>query len=211
MKGRKRGSAVKESGIERQITLPLGMAIKISFQSLRIRFWRSIITTAGIFLGIAFLVSVLVSTSITNAVIAEAEEGIQARQIWLIAISLLVTVIGITNAMLMAVTERYREIGTMKCLGALDRFIVELFVLEAGFQGLAGSIGGSLTGVILMTLASMARFGARNVISHYPVFEILIWVVGGIILGVILAVVGAIYPAYRAAKLPPAEAMRVEI
>jgi ABC-type antimicrobial peptide transport system permease subunit len=211
MKGRKRGSAVEESGIERQITLPLGMAIKISFQSLRIRFWRSIITTAGIFLGIAFLVSVLVSTSITNAVIAEAEEGIQARQIWLIAISLLVTVIGITNAMLMAVTERYREIGTMKCLGALDRFIVELFVLEAGFQGLAGSIGGSLTGVILMTLASMARFGARNVISHYPVFEILIWVVGGIILGVILAVVGAIYPAYRAAKLPPAEAMRVEI
>jgi len=211
MKERKKGSAVEASGIERQITLPIGMAIKISFQSLRIRFWRSIITTAGIFLGIAFLVSVLTSASITNAVIAEAEEGIQARQIWLIAISLLVTVIGITNAMLMAVTERYREIGTMKCLGALDRFIVELFVLESGFQGLAGSVGGSLTGVILMTLASMARFGARNVISHYPVFEVLIWVVGGIILGVILAVVGAIYPAYRAAKLPPAEAMRVEI
>lgn len=211
MRGRRRDSAIEASGIERQITLPLRMAIKISFQSLRIRFWRSIITTAGIFLGIAFLVSVLVSTSITNAVLAEAEEGIQARQIWLIAVSLLVTVIGITNSMLMAVTERYREIGTMKCLGALDRFVVELFVLESGFQGLAGATGGAITGALLMTLASMLRFGFKNVILHYPVLQVLMWIGGGIILGIILAILGAIYPAYRAAKLPPAEAMRVEI
>jgi len=51
-------------------------------------------------------------------------------------LSLLVCAVGIVNAQLMAVTERFREIGTMKCLGALDRFVLRLFILEAGMQGL---------------------------------------------------------------------------
>ena len=46
--------------------------------------------------------------------------------------SLLVCTVGITNSMLMAVTERFKEIGTMKCLGALDSFVVVLFMLESG-------------------------------------------------------------------------------
>ena len=50
--------------------------------------------------------------------------------------------------MLMAVTERFQEIGTMKCLGALDRFVVRLFLLESGFQGLAGALIGALIGCL---------------------------------------------------------------
>jgi putative ABC transport system permease protein len=50
-----------------------------------------------------------------------------AKQRWIIILSLLVCVVGIVNAQLMAVTERFREIGTMKCLGALDRFVLRLF------------------------------------------------------------------------------------
>ena len=51
--------------------------------------------------------------------------------------------------MLMSVTERFREIGTMKCLGALDTFIVKLFLLESTFQGLAGTSAGIVIGFAL--------------------------------------------------------------
>jgi hypothetical protein len=61
---------------------------------------------------------------------------IQTR--WLMSLALLVAFVGILNAMLMSVTERFREIGTMKCLGALDSFIIKLFLIESLFQGGVG-------------------------------------------------------------------------
>ena len=116
---------------------PLATAINIAVQSLRIRFGRSMITIGGIFFAIAFLVSVL-SSSVVEIATAGIQEGAEAsaysaevgigpmlnllgkepRQAWLVTMSLVVCVIGIANAMLMSVTERYQEIGTMKCLGA---------------------------------------------------------------------------------------------
>ena len=63
----------------------------------------------------------------TPAEIADAR--LQRR--WVVGLALLVAFVGIVNAMLMSVTERFREIGTMKCLGALDGFIVKLFVIES--------------------------------------------------------------------------------
>ena len=82
-----------------------------------------------------------------------------ARTIWLISLSLLVCAVGITNAMLMSVMERFRDIGTMKCLGALDSFILKLFLLESLFLGLAGSLLGSLTGTLLTTLSLLYKYG----------------------------------------------------
>ena len=52
----------------------------------------------------------------------------KVRSIWIITISLIVTIIGISNAMLMSVSERFREIGTMKCLGALSAFVRIIFI-----------------------------------------------------------------------------------
>ena len=66
---------------------------------------------------------------------------------WVVVISLLVTVIGITNALLMSVTERFKEIGTMKCLGALSGFIRQLFLIESMFIGLVGSLAGIVIGI----------------------------------------------------------------
>lgn len=209
--------------IEKQITLPIFEAIKISFRSLKIRFWRSLITVGGIFFGIAFLMSILTSAAINQALLeggssqvralleqkgTDAEAGTQ--QIWLVSLSLLVCVVGITNAMLMSVTERYREIGTMKCLGALDKFIVELFLLESSFQGLAGSIGGVIIGCLFMTLSNMASYGMEP-ISVFPVLPVLEYALFSVVAGLILSIVGALYPAYRAAKMPPADAMRTEV
>ena len=51
--------------------------------------------------------------------------------------------VGIINAMLMSVTERIREIGTMKCLGALDAFILKIYFIEAALQGLIGTAMGT--------------------------------------------------------------------
>jgi putative ABC transport system permease protein len=211
-----------ERGVRRQIELPFTEAIRISFQSLRIRFWRSMITTAGILLGIAFFVAVLSGNQISSAmsksevlrtvIDSPQSAGISAQQIWLIVMSLIVCVVGIANSMLMAVTERFREIGTMKCLGALNRFVVELFLLESGFQGLTGAIIGSFIGFISIMLLSLKDYGL-DLFRNFPdyILGVLMYMGIACLLGMVLAIIGAAGPAYRAAQLPPAEAMRVEV
>ena len=94
------------STIGQQIELPFTESVKISFQSLMIRFGRSVITTAGITLGIAFLVSVLVNNEVSVAMkesgskqeITTFEEdepvGISMKDKWLIIMSLIVCVVG---------------------------------------------------------------------------------------------------------------------
>lgn len=201
--------------MQSQIHLPFKEAFKIALRSLRIRFWRAIITTLGIFLAIAFLASILTSSAIT-ANLKLTREEIPAQRIWVVVMSLLVCVVGITNSMLMAVTERYKEIGTMKCLGALDRFVVELFLLESSLQGLIGAMAGTLAGIILMIIVFFNKEGGKvfkaltffKSFSFFDMGWIFLFSVG---IGIGLAVLGAIYPAYRAAKMVPADAMRVEI
>ena len=200
-----------KKGIKKQVTLPFSEAVKISLGNIRIRFWRSMITMAGVMLGIAFLVSVLTSGIILKAVGENVDDAsIGARQIWLIIMSLLVCGVGITNSMLMSVTERYREIGTMKCLGALNGFIIELFMLESFFQGLFGSVIGALFGFLIVFITNLFKYG-WNIILKISYISIIEYIFLAIFIGMILAIIGAIYPAYRAAKMPPAEAMRVEI
>ena len=208
--------------IGQQIELPFSESIRISYQSLMLRFGRSIITTAGITLGIAFLVFVVISNEIATSTVGggaseqlmdlgeEQETGISTKDKWLIIMSLIVCVVGITNSMLMSVTERFREIGTMKCLGALDHFVVILFLLESGFQGFAGALAGALIGLVASLLMGLANFGL-DIFMDFPLLSILLWILGGSVLGMLLAVVGAAFPAWRAAKLPPAEAMRTEV
>lgn len=211
--------------IKRQIELPFAEAVRISFQSLKIRFWRSMITTAGILLSIAFLVSVLAGNEIVKvmtelegrasvATVLDGDQiasGISAQEYWLVIMSLIVCVVGIANAMLMSVTERFREIGTMKCLGALDKFVVELFLLESGFQGLSGAILGSLVGFIGIMLLNLKDYGLdlfRGFTGY--IFPVLMWMALACVVGMILAILGALGPSYKAAKLPPAEAMRAD-
>ena len=203
------------AGIKRQIQLPNSEAVKIALRSLRIRFWRSLITMAGIVLAIAFLSSVLTSGAVTASLrglpryTGQAIGGDQAIQIWLTAISLLVCVVGITNAMLMSVTERYREIGTMKCLGALDWFVVKLFLFEAGFLGLVGSAIGACLGFVFGLLAAMSQY--EQVLGSLSWGSAFLRLVVAVLVGASLTVVGAIYPARRAGRMPPADAMRTEI
>ncbi len=204
--------------IQQQITLPLKKAVEISIKSLKMRFGRSFITTGGIVLTIAFLMSVFTSQAIDRALLQNGPEEIKIllqgthaqagpRQVWLVSLSLLVCVVGITNAMLMSVTERYKEIGTMKCLGALNKFVIELFLLESLFQGLAGSIAGALVGIIVVAITRLISYGGL-VFDYFPWFSILKCALFSVGAGVFLSVVGALYPAQQAAKMVPADAMR---
>jgi len=144
-----------------RLQLPLRVAFHISMQSVRIRFWRSVITAAGTVLGIAFLVSVLTAMMIQRNSGAVTDPTEKYRMTWLVIMSLLVCLVGITNAMLMSVTERYKEIGTMKCLGAYDIFIVELFFIESALVGFIASIIGWLLGVSAVVLVKLFGEGFK--------------------------------------------------
>ncbi len=221
----------------REIVLPMSKAVEISFRSLKIRFGRSLITTSGVILAIAFLMSVWssneivsslrsadkseinlllqkngIETGITEAGDAseEAEGRIQeerSKQTWLISLSLLVCVVGIANAMLMSVTERFREIGTMKCLGALDAFIVKLFLLESTFQGLVGTSAGIVIGFALTLGLALLDYGGYA-LTYFPLGGIAESAGYALVVGTLLSLIGAMLPAYRAAKMEPVEAMR---
>lgn len=213
--------------VRRQVVLPWGQVIKISFNSIKVRLFRSLVTTMTLALAIAFVSYTWSGYEILNAmwpnidaslqdrIIAGGYEqfegtfGTSAKDRWLVILSLLVCVVGIVNAQLMAVTERFREIGTFKCLGALDSFVVRIFVVEAIYQGLFGGFAGSLLGLVVSTLTLALKFG-WPVFIHSPLAGMLLTLVGATLLAVFLSLTGVIYPALVAARMEPAVALRTE-
>ncbi len=215
--------------MKRLIALPFKKSVEIAFQSIRVRFFRSLVTTTSLVLAVAFLSfmsccndfaqGILASGSVESyqtlisagydVSIETASISSSAKQRWIVILSLMVCIVGIINAQLMSVTERFREIGTMKCLGALDRFIVRLFILEALMQGLAGSITGALLGAIAAAVSSTVNLGFEALVLA-PAGAILISTGAAVIIGTTLSLLGVIYPAILAARMQPVEAMRVE-
>ncbi|HAU37116.1 MAG TPA: hypothetical protein DCX07_05305 [Phycisphaerales bacterium] len=135
--------------------------------------------------------------------------GFSTRTLWLIVVSFIVCTVGIVNAMLMSVTERFREIATMKCLGATDRFIMINFILESCMQGIAGGIIGAALGFLLGVLRAGAKYGFLA-LENLPVTQMLAVAGASLVVGVILSALAAVYPAWVAARLAPMEAMRIE-
>jgi putative ABC transport system permease protein len=136
--------------------------------------------------------------------------GLSARSQWLIVLSFLVCMVGVANAMLMSVTERFTEIATMKCLGAMDRFVMMMFVLEALIQGAAGGAVGLLLGVILALVRGAFEFGRLLSLASGATPTVLLAMLLSLGVTMILAALSAVGPAYVAARLSPMEAMRVE-
>lgn len=215
--------------MERLVALPFSKSVEIAYKSIRVRFFRSLITTLSLVLAVAFLCYVLAGNRIAEGILQTGEpEAFEvlaragydvspgdisiagsAKQRWLIVLSLLVCVVGIINAQLMAVTERFREIGTMKCLGALDRFILRLFLLEAFIQGLAGSGSGAILGAFFALISSFFLFGTIT-LANLPFLQLTLTTLTATAIGCFLSLAGVIYPAFKAARMQPVEAMRVE-
>jgi ABC-type antimicrobial peptide transport system permease subunit len=117
--------------------------------------------------------------------------------------------VGIVNAQLMAVTERFREIGTMKCLGALDRFVLRLFLLEAGMQGIVGAGAGALIGALFALLNAALQYGLTP-LRALDWGEASLSIGFSLSIGCLLSLAGVLYPAIVAARMQPVDAMRVE-
>jgi ABC-type antimicrobial peptide transport system permease subunit len=141
----------------------------------------------------------------------EREQRSSFRNTWIIVISLLVTVIGISNAMLMSVTERFREIGTMKCLGALSSFIRQIFLIESSLVGLSGAIVGALFGMVFSLVAYGFTYRFGLVLGSVDWLRLMISLLISIGVGVALSVLAAIYPANFASRMVPATALRTNI
>lgn len=135
--------------------------------------------------------------------------GIGSRMTWLLLVSLLMCVVGICNAMLTAVTERFREIATLKCLGALDGFIMLLFVMEATLLGCVGGLLGGLLGSLIGFGRLMGTFG-MIVLNSFPWQPWLTALGFSLVVGMLLAAIAGVYPSYMAARLAPMEVMRIE-
>ncbi|MCU0705833.1 MAG: ABC transporter permease, partial [Fimbriiglobus sp.] len=127
------------------------------------------------------------------------------------AISLLVGGIGIMNIMLATVTERTREIGIRRALGAKQRDIITQFLVEAVVQTLVGGLVGMLVGLV-MVMAVPPLTGWLVSIGWADIKQpaALTWepIVLSVVVSIGVGVVFGLYPAWRAAKLDPIEALR---
>ena len=125
----------------------------------------------------------------------------------IVGIALLVGGIGIMNIMLVSVTERTREIGIRKSLGARRRDVLLQFLIEAvtlsGLGGLVGVAGGFL-------LATLIRFLVSRWVEFPAVHTPLVAIIGAFAFCALIGILFGIYPAAKASKLDPIEALRYE-
>ncbi len=152
------------------------------------------------------------ATTAPENLIASVQRYLRVVEIVLGAIGLIALVIaslGITNALLAAVRERRREIGVLKAIGARDRDVMRVFLLDASVLGFAGGVLGTAAGF-------GTAFGVSQIVNRYLADQGL----GGVTLGVpvpivvgsilgstLLALAAGALPARRAARLPAREAM----
>ncbi len=118
------------------------------------------------------------------------------------AISLIVGGIGIVNVMMLTVTERIKEIGVMKAVGATRGDIQMLFMLESGLLGLVSGLIGITIGAGVSILISA--------LGDFPIAVTWTSLAVGLIFGVITTTAAGVYPANRASRLDPVEALRAE-
>ncbi len=123
-----------------------------------------------------------------------------------IGVALVLGSIGLLNTMAMAVFERTGEIGLLRALGWRRRRIILLLMGEASALGLLGVVAGSVLAVLGMRLLLLTPTARGFIDQHLPPAAFAI----GLAMGACLGVLGGIYPAWRASRLEPTEALRHE-
>ena len=129
------------------------------------------------------------------------------------SLALAVASIGIVNTLVMAILERRREIGIMKAIGASDADVRGLFFAEAGAMGLVGGAAGVTLG---WAIGRLINFGMNVYLErqHFPaaqIWSVPLWLVlSAIAFSIVVSLLAGLYPASRAARLDPVQALRYE-
>ena len=122
------------------------------------------------------------------------------------AISLLVGAVGMMNTMYTAVLERTREIGILKSIGAKDRQVLGIFLIDSGLMGLAGGILGLLIGVGLSFVGTSTLGRLLGVTSFSPAFAL--WLLVGVVgFSFLLGSLAGAWPAWHASRVDPVRAL----
>jgi putative ABC transport system permease protein len=129
--------------------------------------------------------------------------GVTGAMVFIAFISLLIGGVGVMNIMLVSVTERTREIGVRKAVGALRRDIVMQFLTEATTLALLGGIIGVVVGIAVPAIIK-SMFSALP--AETPFWAVLV----GLIVSISVGVFFGLYPAVKASRLDPIEALRYE-
>lgn len=119
---------------------------------------------------------------------------------WYAVASLLLCVFGICQSILLAVSERTKEIGTLKCLGASDGFVIAFVLMESAVLACVGSLIGAILGWAVHD--AMTQRGAQD-----PLAALL----QALVVGLGSTLIAASIPAYFAGRIPAAVAMRSEV
>ncbi|MEM3673280.1 MAG: FtsX-like permease family protein [Candidatus Bathyarchaeia archaeon] len=167
-----------------------------------------------------------VTVFVPSALMRQVDNVLNIVQMFLMAIgsiSLLVAGVGIMNIMTVAVMERTREIGILKAIGAKSRTVLGMFLAEAVLIGIIGGVIGVFTGYGL-------SYGLAQILSNFmqpqrretvlqtpetqrlavnPVFS-MEWTIVAIVFAIIICIIFGLYPARKASKLNPVEALRYE-
>lgn len=128
-------------------------------------------------------------------------------------IALVVAAVGVINTMIMSILERTREIGVMRAVGARRSTVSKLFTFEAALLGFFGGVFGLLVGygVILVANPFINKQLHGNNISSSNIISLPIWLIVGVItLTTLIGILAGLYPARRAARLDPVEALHYE-
>jgi putative ABC transport system permease protein len=129
------------------------------------------------------------------------------------SLALVVASLGIVNTLVMAILERRREIGILKALGAADRDVRRLFFVEAGAMGLLGGICGVAIGWLIGHAINLGTniYLARRDLPAISVTAVPWWMVAAAIaFSILVSLAAGMYPASRAARLDPVQALRYE-
>ena len=125
------------------------------------------------------------------------------------AISLLVGGINITNAMFTSVLERTKDIGVMKSVGAQNKDILKIFLIEAGFLGLIGGIFGVVVGFAISKLIAYIAVVQLATTLLQPATPIYLFI-GCLLFAFFAGAISGLWPAWKATKIKPVDALRYE-
>ncbi|GBC70459.1 Macrolide export ATP-binding/permease protein MacB [Candidatus Calditenuaceae archaeon HR02] len=196
-----------KEGTYGRVSFPTSELLKLVFLNIRKRFSRSLLTMLSVLLAIAFMTVILTLGTVNR--VAQGTE-FAAYQFWLIFVALLVAGLGVFNSLLISVAERYREIATIKTLGAADRHVLLLYLIESVIIGVIGGGFGVLVG-LGVGVWLLSAYGRAAEIGMVAPTEYLYIMGQGLLYAAILSLFATAYPSYHASKMSPAEAFRVEV